>query len=499
MTDINNLGDYVRNMIREEAQKRLHDGEGLTVEYKKSQSSISKDVYETVVSFSNRNGGFIYLGVQDDGTVIGVEPDKIGTMKNDFVTSVNNMNKINPPLYLELEELTVQDRTVLFVYVPVSSQVHRLNQNKIMDRNAADGDIDITSNTHAVRDMYTRKDNTFTENQIFPYLELTDFRKDLIDRVRKGAANVRPDHPFTELNDSEMMRSLGMYRKDIVTRDEGFTLAAVLCFGKDETIASLINYWRVDILERIDDEERFDSRLNIQTNLIDTYYEVMEFLQKQKSLPEKFIIEGTERVNARNILFRELIVNMLVHRELSNAFVSTVSIYSDKIEVINANKPINPGIITSPVISPYPKNPTIAKVFNYLGIIDELGSGIGKIFKYSKLYFDYEPVLENEGLFKVIMKREPFILPNISKALDDSLMSREVRIFEYIQSNGKITNKSVRDLLGVKETAARNLLNKMVASGSLEWVGKNKNDPGQHYILRVRSFVPRSDQGVTKE
>lgn len=481
-------GDQESTMIQEEALKRLHDGEGLTIEYKKSQDSVSKDVYETVVSFSNRNGGFIYLGVEDDSTIIGVNKNSISSMKNDFVTSVNNMNKINPPLYLGLEELEVGDKTILFVYVPVSSQVHRLNQNKIMDRNAVDGDIEITNNTHAVRDMYTRKDNTFTENQIYPHLELEDFRKDLIDRVRKGATNARPDHPFSELNDLEMMKSLGMHRKDIVTREEGFTLAAVLCFGKDETIASHINYWRVDILERIENRERFDSRLNIQTNLIDTYYEVMDFLQKQKSLPEKFLIEGTERVNARNILFRELIVNMLVHRELSNAFVSTVSIYSEKIEVTNANKPINPGIITSPVISPYPKNPTIAKVFNYLGIIDELGSGIGKIFEYSKLYFNYEPVLENEELFKVTMTREPFVVQKVSEVPDGNIMIREEKVYAYIQSNGKINNKAVRDLLDVKETAARNLLNKMVESGTIQWVGKNRNDPSQHYVLRMKTL-----------
>lgn len=481
-------GDHESNMIQEEALKRLHDGEGLTIEYKKSQDSVSKDVYETVVSFSNRNGGFIYLGVEDDSTIIGVNKNSISSMKNDFVTSVNNMNKINPPLYLGLEELEVEGKTILFVYVPVSSQVHRLNQNKIMDRNAVDGDIEITNNTHAVRDMYTRKDNTFTENQIYPHLELEDFRGDLINRVRKGATITRPDNPFSELNDFEMMKSLGMHRKDIVTREEGFTLAAVLCFGKDETIASLINYWRVDILERIENRERFDSRLNIQTNLIDTYYEVMDFLQKQKSLPEKFLIEGTERVNARNILFRELIVNMLVHRELSNAFVSTVSIYSEKIEVTNANKPINPGIITSPVISPYPKNPTIAKVFNYLGIIDELGSGIGKIFEYSKLYFNYEPVLENEELFKVTMTREPFVVQKVSEVPDGNIMTREEKVYAYIQSNGKINNKAVRDLLDVKETAARNLLNKMVESGTIQWVGKNRNDPSQHYVLRMKTF-----------
>lgn len=479
-------GEQKSIMIQEEALKKLYDGEGLSVEYKKSQDSISKDVYETVVSFSNRDGGFIFLGVEDDSTVIGVNNNNISKMKSEFVTSVNNMNKINPPLYLKLEELEVEGKIILFVYVPVSSQVHRLNQNKIMDRNSTDGDIEITNNTHAVHEMYVRKDSRFTENQIYPYLNLEDFREDLIDRVRKGATNARPNNRYSELNDLEMIKSLGMYRKDVATREEGFTLAAVLCFGKDETIASIINYWRVDVLERIDDRDRYDSRLNLQTNLIDTYYDVMEFIQNQKSLSEKFLIKGTERVNARNILFRELIVNMLVHREFSNTFVSTVSIYSEKIEVTNANKPINPGIITTPIISPWPKNPTIAKVFNYLGIIDELGSGIGKIFEYSKLYFNHEPVLKNEELFKVTMEREPFFVQKAAEAHDGNVITKEEKVYAYIQSNGKINNKAVRDLLDIKETAARNLLNKMVENNTIKWVGKNRNDPNQHYVLRIK-------------
>lgn len=283
----------------------------------------------------------------------------------------------------------VYDKKVLFTYVPISSQVHRLNKIKIMDRNSLDGDIDITSNTHAVQSMYSRKDTSFSENKIYPHLKISDFRADLIEKVRKGAAITRPKSTFNQMTDKDLLESLGMYRQDLFSREAGFTLAAVLCFGKDSTIASIVNYWRVDILERIHDRERYDSRLNIQTNLIDTYDEVMDFLQKQTTLPEHFILEGTRRVNARNILFRELVVNMLVHRELANPFVSTISIYSEKIEVTNANKPINPGVITKPIISPFPKNPTIAKVFNYLGLIDELGSGIGKFFSYAEMYFRF--------------------------------------------------------------------------------------------------------------
>lgn len=96
----------------------IEQGEGLTVEFKKSTSDITKDVYETVCSFSNRDGGHIFLGVKDDGSVLGIQPNCIDRMKKDFVTSVNNENKMYP-LYrvavLLFKFLPCQKNSLLFI------------------------------------------------------------------------------------------------------------------------------------------------------------------------------------------------------------------------------------------------------------------------------------------------------------------------------------------------------------------------------------------------
>ena len=308
-------------------------------------------------------------------------------------------------MYLDINDLEVDGKSIIYINVPESSQVHKLNGIKIMDRTIADGDIDITNNSSGVEQMYLRKSHLYSENRIIPYLTINDFRKDLIERVRKQLSRKYIEQAANEMSDFEIIKSMGMYQTDIRTREKGFTIAAVLCFGKDDIIASVIPYWRIDVLERIEDVERFDSRLDISTNLIDTYYRIMDFIDRQQSLPERFYLEGTIRTPARNILFRELVVNMLVHRELSNAFVSTISIYKDRVDIKNANKPMHAGTIKKPEITPFPKNPSIAKVFRTLGIIDELGSGMSKIFKYGKIYFNSEPIIENGELFEVSFLR----------------------------------------------------------------------------------------------
>ena len=86
-------------MTEAEILELIRSGESTTVEFKKSTNEITKDVYDTVCSFSNRDGGHIFLGVEDNGLIIGIVPEALDQMKKDFVTAVNNSNKIYPPTY----------------------------------------------------------------------------------------------------------------------------------------------------------------------------------------------------------------------------------------------------------------------------------------------------------------------------------------------------------------------------------------------------------------
>lgn len=79
-------------MIPQELLKLISNGESVTVEFKKSRTEVTKDVYETVCAFSNRNGGHIFLGINDDGEILGIEEDKVDKIKKEFVTSINNGN-----------------------------------------------------------------------------------------------------------------------------------------------------------------------------------------------------------------------------------------------------------------------------------------------------------------------------------------------------------------------------------------------------------------------
>ena len=80
-------------------------------------------------------------------------------IKKDLTTALNDPQKLDPPCYLLPEEIDIDNKKTIRLFVPESSQVHRCN-GKIYDRDE-DGDFDITSNTNLVTAPYIRKQTTY--------------------------------------------------------------------------------------------------------------------------------------------------------------------------------------------------------------------------------------------------------------------------------------------------------------------------------------------------
>ena len=69
-----------------------------------------------------------------------------------------------------------------------------------------------------------------TENTVYPYLYPSDFPPGIVDRVRNMIKINRADHPWNELSDNDFFNASGLYRRDLTTGKEGFTLAAFAPF-----------------------------------------------------------------------------------------------------------------------------------------------------------------------------------------------------------------------------------------------------------------------------
>src|SRR6056297_2953606 len=383
-------------MRTENLKKIISGGESITVEFKESKTKLDKDVYDSVCAFLNRHGGHLFLGVKDNGDILGVDKDSVERLKKDFVTSLNNPLTLNPAFYLAVEDVEVDGKTILYINIPESSQVHRC-KGKIFNRNE-DGDFDITSNTNLVSGLYMRKQTTYTENGMFPYAEMDELEDELFTRVRKTVGNLRPDHPWYSMDNIDLLKNAGMYLKDQSTGKQGITLAGILIFGSELMIQTALPHYRTDAILRRENLDRYDDRDDIRVNLLRSYERLMQFVSKH--LNDKFYLEGTQRISIRDKIFREAITNLLIHREFSNPFPAKMIIERDMVYIENGNKPHGKGIIDPDDFSPYPKNPKIAKFFKEIGWVDELGSGVRNIYKYNKIYSGADPEFIEGDVFK---------------------------------------------------------------------------------------------------
>ena len=396
----------------------ISQGEGISVEFKKSTSDITKDVYDTVCSFSNRDGGHIFLGVRDDGVVLGVNPDAIPRMKKDFVTSINNAQKLYPPLYLQLEQYTIEGKEILYVYVPVSSQVCR-HHGRIFDR-SNESDIDITDNTDLVYQLYARKSGSYFVNKVTRF-GMDDLRSDLIDRARAMTSIRNANHPWKSMSDEALLRSAGLILRDETTREEGVTIAAILLFGKDSTIMSVLPQHKTDAIFRVENLDRYDDRDVIITNLLETYDRLIAFGHKHLSDP--FILEGVNSVSARDKILREIFSNSLAHRDYSSGYVAKFVIERDRLYTENANRSHGHGVLNLSSFEPYAKNPPISKVFREISLADELGSGMRNTYKYTKLYSGGIPEFIEGDVFRTIIPLNEVATGKVGPGTDGAAQS----------------------------------------------------------------------------
>ncbi|MBW7868854.1 MAG: putative DNA binding domain-containing protein, partial [Brumimicrobium sp.] len=382
--------EIIRNILKQ--------GEGLTIEFKQAEFELPKNLFETVCAFLNREGGTILLGVDDNGGIRGVNADCAEKLCKDFANLSNNSEKLNPVFLLQPKVVELEGKKIIHVFVPSSSQVHQ-TRGVLYDR-SSDGDFQVK--THIKRaELYTQKNTIYTENTIYPYLNESHFEDNIIEKVRKLIRLNRPAHPWLEAEGKTFFKMAGLYRTDLLTNVEGFTLAALLLLGKEEVITSMIPYYRVEALVRIRDKERYDDRLSLRTNLINVYEQLMEFIAKH--LPDKFYLEGDTRISLREHIFREVIANFLIHREYINPRVSTLEIFETDCIIRNANKPHLYGDVRPTNCESFPKNPHLAKFFVQIGRAEELGTGIRKIFKYSQAYSGSNPKIAEGDIFEAIV------------------------------------------------------------------------------------------------
>ena len=457
-------------------KKTLAVGETIAVEFKRCGNRIEHDVYETVCSFLNRFGGDIFMGVLDDGTVVGVPEKAAPDMIKNFISIISNPANFTPTIYLEPELIQYDGHTVIHVHVPPSAEVH--SYKKVIYDRVDDADVKVTA-TSQIAAMYIRKQSIFTEKKIYPYVTKEDLRLDLLPRVRQMAVNrAKGFHQWKDMSDEQLLRSAGLFGVDHATGEKGYNLAAIMLLGKDEVIQDVAPAYVTDALVRKVNVDRYDDREIIKTNLIESYDQLMAFAKKH--LPDKFFLEDGERTSLRNIICREMLVNTLIHRELTSSYIAKFVIEKNQMYVENASRALKDGVITPENMEPNPKNPIIAAFFRNIGHSDQLGSGVRNLYKYTKFYSGREPELVEGDIFRIIVPLDDnysfdYAIGNGTNAKTSvKLTKNEQKLLSMIQSNPGITQFQLADQIGISVGGVRYLIRNLKKKGVLNRCGSNR-------------------------
>jgi ATP-dependent DNA helicase RecG len=356
------------------------------------KGALPEDFWPTYSSFANTEGGIVLLGVrekQEHFIVEGVV--NVAKVRKELFDALNNRQKVSANLLTDsqVREIRLEGRTVIVVEIPRATRKLRpvyLTTNPFAGhtyRRLNDGDRPLPDDE--VKRMLAEQVEDSRDDRILRGYDLGDIDFGTFRAYRQVFANREPGHPWNAVEDREFIRQIGGWRKDRETGESGLTVAGLLMFGRFTAIQEELPNFMLDYQERPEarTEKRWIDRVTLDGkwsgNLYDFYRKV--YLKLTADLKVPFQLEKGERKDETPVheALREALANVLVHAD-----------YSDRASVLVVKRPDmfgfrNPGLMRIPVEvalqggEPDCRNRTLHKMFRFVGVGEQAGTGIPKI------------------------------------------------------------------------------------------------------------------------
>lgn len=381
-------------------------GEDTRIEYKTCTEDISESLYESVCSLLNHSGGKILVGVQNDGTILGVNPDKVEQLRTDIVNSINNPELFLPCPYFTPRIMEVEGKSVMLLDIPCGQYVYRF-KGRYWDRND-DADIDVTDQPELLLSIFERKNPHLFEERIVEGLTMEQLDAKTFQYCRNILATIQPSHSWLQMTNEELLLSAHLAKKDGDKLQLKY--AALILFGTEDAITELMPRYRFEAVfhmctytqynDMSQFPSRYDDRRTIRQNLIQVYDQLGAFVERY--LPDKFYLPANtmQRQNLRWDLFREIVGNLCVHTDFSSGYACFFHVFKDRVVTKNPTRllpEIPEGELTIQQLSNYTKNPLLVRVFHELNWAEDLGSGTRNILRYAPLYYPNYKIEINSG------------------------------------------------------------------------------------------------------
>ena len=441
------------------------DFETEEIEFK---SCITGDLYKEVIAFANTNGGVIYVGIDDEGNVVGLD-----NVDEEYTRITNGIRDAIMPDVTMFVRFTLQENKVVRIAVSEGSNKPYYLKAKGLKPSGVyvrQGSSSAPASPDQIRRMIKDSDGDVFE-------EMRSMNQDLtFDSAEKTFAK------YGGAFGLDKYRTLGIVRNGLHTNlglilsDQCLHTVKVAVFGDDaKTIFKDNKEFGGSVFEQL--EGAFDYLMLCNRTVSE--------------------IKGLERVEKQDYpeaALREALLNALVHRDYSFSGSIIVNVNEKEIEFISLGG-LLPGLSPDDIRSgiSQPRNKALAEVFHRLRLIESYGTGIRRIFGlYSEC--PLQPRIEvTPNTFKIV-------LPNMnvaSSVVYDSSVSANnpfvserpapyttgqmQRIVDFINEKGKITDPEIEALLGLKKTRAFTIAKRMRDMGLIEAVGRGD---GKVYVLK---------------
>jgi len=476
-------------------QELLESRENYQFEAKSAQGrdgngEVPKDMWESYSAMANSEGGLILLGAKEhkDGSLEFLGISDIEKVQKEFWTSINNTQKISANILTSsnVKIFTCDAKTLMLIEIPHANRKNKpiyIGQNPLIGTYLRYHDSDIKAKDEIVRHMLADAVNESNDTAILEGFSMEDIDGDSFKAYRNIYKSTKLNHPWIELDDKEFLTQLGGYKKDRKENTEGLTVAGLLMFGKLRSILDGIPNYLVDYQEQTENaEDRWIDRITTDGtwsgNLFEFSQKVYRKLTADLKVPFK-LKDSFQRVDDTNIheAVREALVNTLIHAN-----------YNGRIGILIVKHPKgysfrNPGLLRISKEDIFKggnsdcRNKTLQKMFQYIGMGEQAGSGFPKMLRaWIEQHWQF-PNVEENTMYETTTLYMPTISlfpQEIQKSLSEQFgdefikLNKDERlalILAFVE--GEVTNGRLSNVGALHPSDTSRMLKRLVNQGLL--------------------------------
>ncbi|MBE6074283.1 MAG: AAA family ATPase [Selenomonas ruminantium] len=405
-----------------------------------------------VLAFANTNGGSIYIGIEDDGTVTGVK-DQDQTMLR-IASMLRDAIHPDIMMFVDIHSKQIEQHAVIRIIVSEgTNKPYYLIKNGLKPSGVyvRQGSATVQASAEQIRKMIKASDGDVYEDNISLNQELT-FQK---------TTSLFQSHNLSFGN--QQQKTLGLMRKDGLYTNIGLLLSDQCPF----TIkAAVFNG---------DDQSEFQDRRVFTGPIFTQLEECYTYLQLKNTLSATF--DGLYRKDTKaypDTAIREALLNCIIHRDYSFSASSFISVYRNRIEITSIGG-LLPGIHKDDILMGISacRNKKFAEIFYRLELIEAYGTGITKIRTAYKENPAQPEIHISTNAFKICL---PQIHPQADSAPSPRpLTPEENKLITHLHHKDSITRKEAEILLGLSPSTVTRILNQLIAHNRLQRTGRGKN------------------------